>query len=166
MAASNRNAAYDFSMFEPSEKVALEPSKKNNVIKIPEEDLEVNRRKHYKPTTVIASIFFSFVSLAIVATMIYSQVQLTELTAEINEKTKLLGESQSVYTQLQMKAESKLSLRAVEEYASQTLGMKKVESYQISCISLSQGDKAEINRGEAGKGILDTISDAISKLLS
>ena len=42
--AENKNTAYDFSLFEPSEKERGERKKKDNIIKISEEQLEASRR--------------------------------------------------------------------------------------------------------------------------
>ena len=83
---ANQNEAYDFSLFEPSRKEqeqqrpapSKQPKKKNNLIRISEEQLEKSRRIKYKPTTVIGGILFSLIVLTIMGTMILSQVQLTE----------------------------------------------------------------------------------------
>ena len=61
---ANQNEAYDFSLFEPSRKEqeqqrpapSKQPKKKNNLIRISEEQLEKSRRIKYKPTTVITYI--------------------------------------------------------------------------------------------------------------
>ena len=146
MALENKNVAYDFSLFEEAPQRAPQ-SKPNNVIQIPQEKLERNRRRKLKPFAVASFLVFTLISLAIVGTMIYSQVQLTELTAEINSKKTELAEAESLYTQLEMKAEAKLSLKKVEEYATQQLGMRKLESYQVEYITLSEGDKVVVNEG-------------------
>ena len=161
---ANQNEAYDFSLFEPSRKEqeqqrpapSKQPKKKNNLIRISEEQLEKSRRIKYKPTTVIGGILFS---------MILSQVQLTELTENINDANALLAEQQSITTQLQVKVESQLSLRSVEDYAQNQLGMQNAANNPITYISLANGDKAEIIQPEE-KSWLDTIADAISGLLS
>ena len=164
---ANQNEAYDFSLFEPSRKEqeqqrpapSKQPKKKNNLIRISEEQLEKSRRIKYKPTTVIGGILFSLIVLTIMGTMILSQVQLTELTENINDANALLTEQQSITTQLQVKVESQLSLRSVEDYA------QNAANNPITYISLANGDKAEIIQPEE-KSWLDTIADAISGLLS
>ena len=63
---ANQKEAYDFSLFEPSRKEqeqqrpapSKQPKKKNNLIRISEEQLEKSRRIKYKPTTVIGGILF------------------------------------------------------------------------------------------------------------
>lgn len=170
---ANQNEAYDFSLFEPSRKEqerqrpapSKQPKKKNNLIRISEEQLEKSRRIKYKPTTVIGGIMFSLIVLTIMGTMILSQVQLTELTENINDANALLAEQQSITTQLQVKVESQLSLRSVEDYAQNQLGMQNAANNPITYISLASGDKAEIIQLEE-KSWLDTIADAISGLLS
>lgn len=146
MALENKNVAYDFALFEEAPQQVPQP-KKNNVIRIPQEQLERNRRRKIKPFAVVSLLVFTLISLAIVGTMIYSQVQLTELTAEINSKKNVLAEAESLYTQLEMKAEAKLSLKKVEEYAKEQLGMRKLESYQVEYVTLSEGDKVVVNEG-------------------
>lgn len=170
---ANQNEAYDFSLFEPSRKEqeqqrpapSKQPKKKNNLIRISEEQLEKSRRIKYKPTTVIGGILFSLIVLTIMGTMILSQVQLTELTENINDANALLAEQQSITTQLQVKVESQLSLRSVEDYAQNQLGKQNAANNPITYISLANGDKAEIIQPEE-KSWLDTIADAISGLLS
>ena len=149
---ANQNEAYDFSLFEHSRKEqeqqrpapSKQPKKKNNLIRISEEQLEKSRRIKYKPTTVIGGILFSLIVLTIMGTMILSQVQLTELTENINDANALLAEQQSITTQLQVKVESQLSLRSVEDYAQNQLGMQNAANNPITYISLANGDKAEI----------------------
>ena len=162
---ANQNEAYDFSLFEPSRKEqeqqrpapSKQPKKKNNLIRISEEQLEKSRRIKYKPTTVIGGILFSLIVLTIMGTMI--------LTENINDANALLAEQQSITTQLQVKVESQLSLRSVEDYAQNQLGMQNAANNPITYISLANGDKAEIIQPEE-KSWLDTIADAISGLLS
>ena len=86
--AENKNTAYDFSLFEPSEKERAEGKRKDNIIKISEEQLEASRRKKYNPLTIIVSVLCACVALSVVGTMISSQAKLTELTAQITSAKK------------------------------------------------------------------------------
>ncbi|MCI9273237.1 MAG: hypothetical protein HFE39_04675 [Clostridiales bacterium] len=164
--AENKNTAYDFSLFEPSVKELQDSKKKDNIIKISEEQLQHNRRKKYNPLTVLVSVFCSFVVLAVVGTMVYSQARLTELTAQITAASKSLDEQQSMNIQLSMKLENEYSLRTVEDYAKNELGMKTTEAHQIDYISLSEGDRAEIRQNVKERNLLDKIGDTISDLFS
>ena len=165
MAASNGVTAYDFSFFESSAAAEQRFGSIKYIIRIPEEQLEINRRKHYRPTTVIATFLLFAITASVLATMIYSQVRLTELTEQINAANKQLEESKSITTQLEMKVEAKLSLREVEEYAQNTLGMTKTEASQIHYIQLSEGDKEEVVETEEQRSFLDKLSDMLSGLL-
>lgn len=165
---ADKNLAYDFELFEtsPKKEKREQGKKKNNLIKITEEQLLKSRRKKYNPFAVILGVFCSVIVLAIVGTMIYSQAQLTELTAQINAAQKSLAESESVNTQLNMRLESKMSLRSVEDYAKNKLGMRQTQSDQVVYIGLSDGDKAESKETAGEKSLVDRISDTISGLLS
>lgn len=157
---ANQNEAYDFSLFEPSRKEqeqqrpapSKQPKKKNNLIRISEEQLEKSRRIKYKPTTVIGGILFSLIVLTIMGTMILSQVQLTELTENINDANALLAEQQSITTQLQVKVESQLSLRSVEDYARTSWGCRTPPTTQsrISVWRTAIRRKSSSRRRKAG----------------
>lgn len=164
MSTGKQNVAYDLSLFEAKPKESKE--RKNNVVKLPKDKLEANRRKKVKPLQALCVCLMSFTAVSVVATMVYSQVQLTELTDQINVVSNELAEKESVYTQLNMKAGSKFSLRAIEDISKSNLNMRKSEPSQIKYIKLSEGDKAEIANSSKCCGIIEKISQAISNLLS
>lgn len=165
MAANNGSEAYDFGLFEPKRQQEA-PRKKDNIIKLPKEKLEENRRVRINPVRAVSGFLAMAVIVGIVGTIIYGQVQLTELTEQINRQNTVLTESQSVYTQLKMKSDSQLSLQAVESYAKDKLGMKKMEQSQVRPISLSSGDKSEVVRQDAGKGWLSSLWNSVVEFLS
>lgn len=142
MAAQSHNEAYDLSLFEPKQLERREQN--NNIIELPRERLEKNRKNKVKPLRAISTFFAMAVIVSIVGTMVYSQVQLTELTDQLNAATKQYEESQSVYTQLKMRSDSQLSLQTVENYAKEELGMKKINQNQVVCVSLSEGDRGQV----------------------
>ena len=166
------NAAYDFSLFEPTEKECevrraknSSNRKKEKILRLTEEQLYKSQRRKYKPLTVMSAILSSFVILAIISTVITSQIELTELTAKNNQAQKDLAEKQSVYTQLEMKVESKLSLNQVEAYAKNVLGMQPIQPYQIEYISITNGDKSEVKNDNPDNWI-QAVNKAISGMLS
>lgn len=165
MAIQNGNEAYDFALFEPKRQQEV-PQKQNNIIKLPKEKLEENRRPRINPVKAFSTFLFLAVMLGIVGTIVYGQVQLTELTEQINTQTKVLNENKSVYTQLKMKSDSQLSLQAVESYAKNTLGMKTVDQNQVEPIELSKGDKIQVVQDAGSKGWLDSVWNSIVRLLS
>lgn len=165
MASQNSNEAYDFGLFEPKRQQEA-PQKKSNIIKLPKEKLDENRRSKVNPARAVSGFLAMAVILGVVGTIVYGQVQLTELTEQINTQTKTLTESQSVYTQLKMKSDSQLSLQAVEDYAKDKLGMTKIQQNQVQPIELSSGDKTQVVQKGAGKDWLASLWDSIMQFLS
>ncbi len=165
MASPNSSEAYDFALFEPKRQQEL-PQKKSNIIALPQEKLEQNRRTKVKPVKTVSTFLGLAVMLGIVSTMVYGQVQLTELTEKLNSATKTYNESTSVYTQLQMKSDSQLSLETVENYATEKLGLKKIDQNQVEPISLSKGDKTQVLQSGAGANWVTSLCNSIIQLLS
>ncbi len=166
MASQNSNAAYDFALFEPKRQQQEVPQKKSNIIELPKEKLEQNRRSGINPAKAISGFLALAVMLGIVGTIVYGQVQLTELTEQLNAATKTYSENKSVYTQLKMKSDSQLSLQAVESYATAKLGMKKIEQSQVQPVELSKGDKTQVVQNEKDQNWLTSLWDSIVQLLS
>lgn len=166
MATHTRGEAYDFELFEPKRKQELQPQPQNNVIRLPREELEKNRRPKHRAFKVISVCTFLVVMLGIVGTFVYGQVRLSELTNEINSTTTELSEQESLYTQLKMKSQAKLSLETVEEYAETQLGMRKLEQNQVEYISLSEGDKGEVLEEDSSENWLTSAWNFIQQLLS
>ena len=166
MASPNNNEAYDFALFEPKRQQQEKPAKKSNIIELPQEKLEQNRRAKIKPLRAVSTFLAFGVMISIVGTMVYGQVQLTELTENLNAATKTLNESESVYTQLQMKSDSQLSIQTVENYATGKLGLKKIEQNQVEPISLSKGDKTQVVQNGEDENWLTSLWNSILQLLS
>lgn len=162
----HQDEAYDLSLFAPKRQEELEPQRKQNIIELPQKQLEQNRRNKLQPLHAVATFLSMAVIVGIVGTMVYSQVQLTELTEELNSATKQLEESKSVYTQLKMKSDSQLSLETVENYAKDELGMRKISQNQVECISLSEGDKGAVLEDAAGGNWWTNLWNTIQNLLS
>ena len=171
---ANQNEAYDFSLFEPSRKEqeqqrpapSKQPKKKNNLIRISEEQLEKSRRIKYKPTTVIGGILFSLIVLTIMGTMILSQVQLTELTEQINTTMTALAEQESIAVQLEMQAAEKMNTDEVEAYAREALGMEKATEGQTTYISLAQEDAGTVVQENTAPNIFVQIWESILSIFS
>ena len=166
MAARNSSEAYDFTLFEPKRRQAELPREKTNIIELPREKLEQNRRAKTKPAAVVCAFLAFAVVTGIVGTFVYGQVQLTELTDSLNAQTKTLNESQSVYTQMKMRSDSRLSLEKIENYATQTLGMQKIDQSQVNPIELSRGDKSEVLQKSGGENWFSRLMDSLKRLLS
>ena len=151
-----KNVAYDFSLFE------VEPQPKDNVIELPKQN---NKKRFRSKFLNMAFACFSVViGVSVVSTIVYGQAKLTELTEEINTVSKCLDESQSIHTQLEMKVESQLSLKSVEDCAKAQLEMKRTSPCQVEYISLSDGDKAELDLDSKKANVVDRLKDIFLKL--
>lgn len=166
MALSERNTAYDFSLFEEEEEVVLQEteSQKNRVY-----DIRIERRRRRNPRvdplTALVGLAVSTLVIVALTSIIHGQAQLTELNQQISDAQVELTQLQSYYTQMEMKVENKLGPSVVEEYAKNVLGMEKTQSFQKEFISLSEGDKAVV-ASDGKKSILEMIADAIKSVWS
>lgn len=166
MAFTERNAAYDLTLFEEEELYELPKAKsQKNIVYDIDEERKKRVKPRIKPLTAILSFFVSSLVILAVAAIIHGQAQLTELNKQISDAQTELTELESYYTQLEMKVENKLGPSVIEEYAKNVLGMAKTESYQKEFISLSDGDKAVV-ANESEKSIFERILDAISNIRS
>lgn len=166
MALTDRNAAYDLTLFEEDEvqELAKAKSQKNIVYNLEEERKKRAKAKpKVNPLTAFLSAAVSALVILAVAAIIHGQAQLTELNQQISDAQGELTELESYYTQLEMKVENKLGPSVIEEYAKNVLGMAKTESYQKEFISLSDGDKAEVAGGKE-KNILEKITDVLNQV--
>lgn len=135
----NRNAAYDFSLFEEKKQ-----EEKSKVLRLPKRKAQNKANKRVKLVFATGSIMAVVAAGFMFSIFLNGQVKLTELTEEITQVSKQLEESESIYTQLSMKKEEALSLNIVEQRAKDELKMKKVDASQIEYINVNCGDKAEI----------------------
>ena len=122
-----RNAAYDFSMFEPKRKPQTEKSKpkKENIIVLPEKELQKNSRPKIHPLKMLSRFMVLALILGALGSLVYGQVRLTELTED-------------------MKTNAQLSIDNAGTYAKDKLGMRAAEQGQTEYITLSDGDKSEV----------------------
>lgn len=161
---SKQNTAYDFSLFEPQQKEL--PRKPGNVIELPAQQLEENRRPKRKTFRLAATFCFMAIMTVILGTLVYGQVQLTELTEQLNSATKQMEEQKSLNTQLKVKSDSRMTLQAAEVYAKDKLGMSKITYSQVDCIKLSPGDKGQVLDPNAAGSWWSSIWNSIQNLLS
>ena len=161
MALSERNAAYDFSLFEEEEEVVLPESnsQKNKVYDIRTER-QRRRKPRIDPLTSIVGVAVSSLVIVALTSIVHGQAQLTELNQQISDAQVELTQMQSYYTQMEMKVENKLGPSVVEEYAKNVLGMEKTQSFQKEFISISEGDKAVVANVRK-KNIFEMVRDAI-----
>lgn len=162
----NQSSAYDFERFEPKRHVQEAPQKKSNVIELPKERLEENRRPKIRLGKIIPAFLAFIVISGIVGTYINGQVQLSELADSLGTAQKTLQEQQNVYSQLKIKSDSTLSMEAVETYATTKLGMKKTSQSQVTPVELSKGDKTQVVTKDSQKNWMEKVWDTIKGYLS
>lgn len=162
------NTAYNFEMFEPKRREELEPEPKrrNNVIELPRERLEENRRAKVNVWKMLPKILSFLIIAGMSGAYILGQVQLAELSDSLGTATKTLSEDQSAYTQMNMKSEAQVSLEAVENYATGKLGMEKVNRNQIENITIAGGDKAQVLLPVKENGWLSRLVASVRRFLS
>ncbi len=141
----NRNAAYDFALFEEKKQ-----EEKSKVLRLPKRKAQNKANKRVKLVFATGSIMAVVAAGFMFSIFLNGQVKLTELTEEITQVSKQLEENESIYTQLSMKKEEALSLNVVEQRAKDELKMKKIDASQIEYINVNCKDKAEVK----GNGLI------------
>lgn len=167
----NRTEAYDFSLFEernintaediqsaPQEHVQESPKK--NVVRIPERQLEKNRRPRIHPLKAMVNAISFAVIFVTMFSIVYSQLKLTELTEEINEATQALEAANAVAVQLEMKSIEEMTAQDIEAFAKESLGLSKVTQNQVVYLNAASKDAGEILI-ESEKGWLSQLKDKI-----
>lgn len=165
---ASSNTAYNFGMFEPKRRTEREPVpvRKNNVIELPRERLEENRRPKYSAWKLLPTLLSFLMIAGMAGAYIYGQVQLAELSDSMGGVTKQLAEDQSVYTQMKMKSEAQMSLGTMENYAENQLGMEKVNPKQVETVTLSGGDKTQVLLPAQGAGWFSRLVNSVRRFLS
>lgn len=172
MAYNQRDMAYDLSLFEDSSSAApvlpevpKKQSKKNNVVKITQKQIEKVRRRKHNYFKLATGVTFAAGVMVVVIAIIVGQVQLTELNSKISVAQDDLSIKQSINTQMEMDVNAALSTKVVEDYAQNTLGMSKATNAQKEFVNLSEGDKAEVIQEVKGN-IFQSIAQAFTGLWS
>lgn len=163
---ANNSTAYDFGMFEPKRRTEQEPARNNNVIELPRERLEENRRPKHSLWKMLPTILSFLIIAGMAGAYIYGQVQLAELSDSLGTVTKQLSEDQSVYTQMKMQSEAQTFLETVENYASDKLGMEKINQKQVENIALSSGDKTQVLLPAKDGGWVSRLVGTVRRFLS
>lgn len=177
MALRNRTEAYDLSLFEtrpltvevgglPKEKPSPKTQRRNNVIELPQKELDQNRRKHPFSLKTVAVVATMALMLTIVGSIVFNQVQLNELTTQIAAAQTQLAEQESVHTQMQMEANANMTLSDVEQYAKEYLDMSKIGKSQVTYITLTEGDQGNVVQDSGGESLLDQILSFFQGLLA
>ncbi len=113
---ANQSSAYDFALFEQKRSVdpEREPQRKSNVIELPKERLQENRKSKLRLGKIIPAFLAFLIIAGIIGTYVNGQLQLSELSNEMGQAQKTLQEQQNQYAQMKIKSDSSLSMEAVE----------------------------------------------------
>ena len=151
---ANQSSAYDFALFEPkrSDGPEREPRKKSNVIELPKERLQENRKPKVRLGRLLPSFLAVLLIAGITGTYVNGQLQLSELSQEMGKAQKTMLEQQNQYAQMKIKSDSALSMEAIETYATQKLGMQRTTADQVTTVRLASGDKSQaVAKSDDGK---------------
>lgn len=162
------NRAYDLSLFEAAPELERnsKPQKKNNLVRLPNEDKEqVKVRKHNPLYIAMVSVCVAIFTV-IAVTIIQGNVLLNELNSEIMEKQDEIDIYNGKSAQYQVKIDSMLSDEKVEAYAEGVLGMTKANSLHKEFVTMSSSDSAQVLGTESEKNIFETVADAFTGLWS
>lgn len=143
-----------------------EKEEKTNVVSLPKEELQKNRRRRHNKFKIALGTVSGAVATIIIGIIIVGQVRLTELNQEVITAKETLANAQSVYTQTQMKLESKLSTSDIEKYAEDTLGMTKATNTQKEFVTLAGGDKAEVSASQESDNLFTQFWNSVQNLWS
>lgn len=163
---ANQSSAYDFALFEPKRSPEAQPRKQSNVIEIPKERLEQNRKPKRKPWRIVSTFLVFLAVSGILGMYIYGQAQLGKLSTSMGTAEETLREQQNQYAQLKIKSDTTLSMDSVENYAAQKLGMRKTTRDQVTTVQLSKGDKSEVVAQASSPSWLEQILDRVKGFLS
>lgn len=152
---ANLSEAYDLSLFEsrveasvparePGQQEQPKRKRQQNIIELPEKELQRNARPKRHPIRMLAMGTLFSVIVASVMLLVNSNVKLTELTEEINATTNALTEEESVQIQLEMQASQEMNGAQVEEYAKTALGMSKISRDQVTYVNVLQRDQGTV----------------------
>ena len=143
------NLAYDYDMFLPKEKRAVQPvvrrNKKNNIVELPVISGKAGaarRRREAVRSRLFAVTVLALLSLAVCLSM-FMRAQVTEINTDINVAQKELEGLKSEEIRLQMELERKVSFSNIEQ-AAKALGMQKAEMSQINPIRTGGDSFAEV----------------------
>lgn len=162
------NRAYDLSLFEAApelEKKKQQP-KKNNMIVLPEGNVNKEARRRHNIFYVAAISAFVIVFTVVSITIVQSNVLINELNAQIIEAQEEISILEGESTQYQVEIDSKLSEEKVESYAENVLGMTKADNMEKEFVTMSAEDKSEVLAEDGTKNVFETIADAFTGLWS
>ena len=161
----NNGLAYDLSLFEPepaaapAEEVrAVKVKNDGKVIRLETEEYERSQRRKRNPIVILSVSLLTLAVAAVFSWIVYNNVVINELNEKIIDANSVIENQQNLEAQYQLKIDRKLTDSKVQEYAEQKLGMVRANSAQKQFVSLTDGDKGEVIRGDEKQSFLDNLA--------
>ncbi len=161
----NNGLAYDLSLFEPE--AAAKPSGEeqtsktkadSKVIRLETEEFSRSQRRKRNPIVILSVSLLTLVFAAVFSLIVYNYVVINELNEQILDANGVIANQQNLEAQYQLKIDRKLTDQKVQEYAEQKLGMVHANSAQKQFVSLTDGDKGEVLRGDGRQSFLGNLA--------
>ena len=161
----NNGLAYDLSLFEPEpvskpaeEVEAVKVQNRGKVIRLEKEEFERSQRRKRNPVVILSVSMLTIIVAAVFSLIVYNNVMINELSEKIIEANGVIENQENLEAQYQLKIDRKLTDQKVQEYAEQKLGMVQANSAQKQFVSLTDGDKGEVIRGDEKQSFLDNLA--------
>lgn len=164
MSLQNHNGlAYDLSLFEPEtveESPYVEEVKKDDphkVVRLDAAAAEQAQKRKRNPVKIFGVSLLMIVVAVIFSMILYNYVVLNEYNSQILLATKTLSDQENLKAQYQLKIGRSLPDEMVQQYAESKLNMTQANSAQKEFISLTDGDRGEVLRGDERDSFLTNI---------
>ena len=120
-------------------------------------------KRNLNPVTIISVTLLVLVVAAVLSLIVYNNVMLNEYNEQILQADSELVNQENLRSQYQLKIDRTLTKETVQDYAEGKLGMQPANSVQKEFISLTDGDKGEVLRGDEKESFLSRLTKLFSR---
>ena len=162
--------AYDLSLFDPEpvrkpehrndDAVKAAEPEKAKIIRLDTDHLDRPKKKERNYPRILAMGLILSIGAAVGIVVLRNNVVINELNEQIHEANVLLANQENLEAQYQLRIDRKLTDEFVQQYAETKLGMTKASSAQKEFVSLTDGDKGEVVRGDGKESFLSRFARA------
>ena len=157
--------AYDLSLFDPDPEDIRNANNstapdKGKIIKIDTDHYEKPKKMERNYPRILAIGLILSISAAVGIVVLRNNVIINELNEQIHEANVLLANQENLEAQYQLRIDRKLTDEFVQQYAETKLGMTKANAAQKEFISLTDGDKGEVIRGDGKESFFSRFAKA------
>ncbi|MBQ9460539.1 MAG: hypothetical protein IJU51_01275 [Clostridia bacterium] len=164
MSSKQSGLAYDLSLFEPEPAWRHEHKNdkavKENIVKLNTDRLETPKKKELNFPKMIAVGLIVSIAATVGIVVLRNNVVINELNEQIHEANTVLENQENLEAQYQLRIDRKLTDEFVQQYAETKLGMTKANANQKEFVSLTDGDKGEVVRGDGKESFLSRFAKA------